>query len=83
VSTGKSLAIFGAGSVGLSAVLGARLVGAGTIIAVDVRADRLSVASELGATHIVNVQKESPVDRIMEITGSGVHYSLDTSARPR
>jgi len=82
VGTGKNLAIFGVGSVGLSAVMGARLAGAGTIIAVDVHEDRLKMALELGATHMINARNQSPIDHIMKITGSGVHYSLETTSLP-
>src|SRR5580700_3122304 len=82
VGLGRSLAVFGVGSVGLSAVMAARLVGAATIIAIDVHEDRLKVALELGATHAINARNESPVDRVMKITGSGVHYSLETSSLP-
>jgi aryl-alcohol dehydrogenase len=62
--------------------MAARLVGAATIIAIDVHEDRLKVALELGATHAINARNESPVDRVMKITGSGVHYSLETSSLP-
>ena len=54
---GKSIAVFGTGSVGLSAVMAAKLVGAGKIIAIDLRDDRLKLALELGATHAVNLSK--------------------------
>lgn len=51
---GSSIAIFGAGSVGLSAVMAAKAVGCTTIIAVDPNQDRLALAKELGATHVIN-----------------------------
>ncbi len=55
IGTGASFTAFGSGSVGLSAVMAARIVGATTIIAVDVVASRLALAKELGATHTVNL----------------------------
>jgi aryl-alcohol dehydrogenase len=80
VGVGKSIAIFGTGSVGLSGVMAAKLVGAGKIIAIDLRDDRLKLALELGATHTINPSRESISDGIKEITGSGVDFTLETTA---
>lgn len=77
---GESIAIFGAGGVGLSAVMAANIVGAKHIIAVDVHDSRLDLAKELGATHIINGEKaEDVVEEIKDITGGGTHYALDTT----
>ncbi|WP_110588206.1 NAD(P)-dependent alcohol dehydrogenase [Microbacterium suaedae] len=76
---GSTLAVFGAGAVGLAGVLGAVAVGVGQIIAVDVNPDRLALAAELGATHTVNAKEEDVPARIKEITGVGVDYALETS----
>jgi aryl-alcohol dehydrogenase len=83
VGVGKSFAAFGAGSVGLAAIMAARVVGATTIIGVDLNAKRLELARELGATHTINAAEENVVDSIMRITGAGVHYALDTTASPK
>ena len=80
VGVGKSIAIFGTGSVGLSAVMAAKLVGAGKIIAIDLRDDRLKLARELGATHTINLSKESIPEALDEITGNGVDFTLETTA---
>jgi aryl-alcohol dehydrogenase len=80
VSVGKSIAVFGTGSVGLSAVMAAKLLGAGKIIAIDLRDDRLNLALELGATHVINPGKESIPDTVKAITGSGVDFTLETTA---
>jgi aryl-alcohol dehydrogenase len=80
VGMGKSIAIFGTGSVGLSGVMAAKLVGAGKIIAIDLRDDRLKLALELGATHTINPSKEAISDGIRRITGSGVDFTLETTA---
>jgi aryl-alcohol dehydrogenase len=80
VGVGKSIAIFGTGSVGLSGVMAARLVGAGKIIAIDLRGDRLKLAMELGATHTINPGKESIPEAIKKITGDGVDFTLETTA---
>lgn len=79
---GSSIAIFGCGSVGLAAVMGANVSGCTTIIAIDPNESRLELAKELGATHVINPQSENPVERIQEITGGGVLYSLDCTGIP-
>lgn len=82
-SAGSSIAIFGAGSVGLSAVMAARVVGCTTIIAVDLNPERLSLASELGATHVINAGTENVAERIAAITGEGVQFSLECTGLPK
>ena len=82
VSPGKSFAVFGAGSVGLSALMAAVVVGATTIIAVDTKPSRLSIAKALGATHTIDPTKVNPVEEIMRITGSGLNFALDTTGLP-
>lgn len=82
VSHGKSFAVFGTGSVGLSAVMAARVVGATTILAVDMNDERLEVARDLGATHTVNPANANATEEIMKITGYGVNFALDTTGLP-
>jgi aryl-alcohol dehydrogenase len=81
VSAGSSFVAFGAGAVGLAAVMAAKVAGATTIIAVDVTPSRLELALELGATHIINSREEDPVKRVQEITGGGANFSLECSGR--
>lgn len=81
VGVGESLAVFGAGSVGLSALMAAKLVGATTIIAIDLHPARLALATALGATHVINAGMENPVEAIKQITGHGTAYAIDTTAR--
>ncbi len=83
VAFGSSLAVFGCGSVGLSAVLAARLAGAGTIVAIDLVESRLELAREFGATHTVHANADDPVKRVMEATGIGANFALDTSGLPQ
>lgn len=78
---GESLAVFGAGTVGLSAVMAARIAGASVIVAVDVVDERLALARELGATHTVNPATQDAVGIVMEATGSGVNFAFDTTGR--
>ncbi|AKO52440.1 alcohol dehydrogenase [Marinobacter psychrophilus] len=79
---GSTIAIFGAGSVGLSAIMAARIVGCTIIIAVDIMPSRLKIALELGATHTLNPQDGDIVEAIHAITGGGVNYSLEATAIP-
>ena len=80
---GSSIAIFGGGSVGLSALLAAVVVGCTKIILVDVSDERLKFGTELGATHVVNAAKENPVDAIRQITGPGADFTLECSGNPK
>jgi aryl-alcohol dehydrogenase len=68
---GTSIAIFGTVSVGLSAVMAAHVVGCTTIVAVDTKPNRLDLAWELGATHVVNATEANAVEAIQSITGGG------------
>ncbi len=79
---GTSLAVFGAGAVGLSAVMAAVVCGSTTIIAVDIVPERLALARELGATHVIDGRAGDTVEAIREITGAGCDYSIDTTAVP-
>lgn len=77
--TGSSIAVFGLGAVGLSAVMAAKLSGCSRIIAVDLKPSRLEIASELGATHTILSGESNPVTEIKNITGGGADYSLDNT----
>jgi aryl-alcohol dehydrogenase len=83
VGPGSSVAVFGAGSVGLCAVMAAELAGATTIVAVNRRASRLELAREFGATHLVSPTDVDPVEAIREATGGrGVGYAFETTGKP-
>ncbi|MGW0891153.1 NAD(P)-dependent alcohol dehydrogenase [Saccharopolyspora sp. NPDC002578] len=79
---GSAIAVFGVGAVGMAAVMAARLVGCATIIAVDVQPDRLDLARELGATHLIDAGRVNPVSAIQTITDGGVAYTVETTAVP-
>lgn len=83
VGPGESFVVFGAGAVGLSAVMAARVCGASVIIAVDLFTARLQMAEQLGATHVIDGREPDIVARIREITGQGAHYALDTTGNVR
>jgi aryl-alcohol dehydrogenase len=80
VRPGSSVAVFGAGSVGLCAVMAARLCGATTIVAVNRRESRLRLAGELGATHLVSPHDTDPLEAIKDATGGrGVEFAFETT----
>jgi aryl-alcohol dehydrogenase len=83
VTPGASFVTFGAGAVGLAAVMAARIAGATTIIAADVVPSRLEMAKEMGATHTVNSKETDAVKAILEVTGGGVDFSLEATGRPQ
>ncbi|HLT23398.1 MAG TPA: NAD(P)-dependent alcohol dehydrogenase [Bacteriovoracaceae bacterium] len=82
IENGSSVAIFGAGAVGLAAVMAAKIMGASQIIAVDIVDSRLELAKELGATDVINSKSADVVETIMKITESGADYSLEATGRP-
>ncbi|HET7060769.1 MAG TPA: NAD(P)-dependent alcohol dehydrogenase [Nitrosospira sp.] len=82
VSPGSSFAVFGGGAVGLSAVMAARAAGAAIIIVADVVPSRLTLAKDLGATHMVNSRESDAVAAVREITSEGANFTLESSGRP-
>jgi aryl-alcohol dehydrogenase len=81
VSAGQSIAVFGTGSVGLSAVMAARVVGATTIVAVDTNDARLAFAREVGATHAFNPKDGGVIERVLALGGAGLNHALDTTGQ--
>lgn len=82
VEPGQSVAVIGCGGVGDSIIMGSRLAGATTIIAVDIDPGKLQWAKEFGATHTVNPREGDPVAMIKEITGGyGVNASFEAVGR--
>lgn len=82
VEPGSSVAVFGCGGVGDSVIMGAKLAGATTIIAVDLDDRKLEWAAQFGATHTVNATSVDPVEKIKELTGGfGVNFSFEAVGR--
>lgn len=77
IEPGQSVAVFGLGGVGLSALLGAVLAEAGTIVAVDRIPAKLKLARELGATHAVAAGPDALAE-ILELSGGGVEHAIET-----
>ncbi|MFC7955801.1 S-(hydroxymethyl)mycothiol dehydrogenase [Rhodococcoides kroppenstedtii] len=83
VGRGDSVAVIGCGGVGDAAIAGARLAGAGTIIAVDRDKGKLDWATELGATHTVDASSVDAVEAVQELTGGhGADVVIDAVGRP-
>jgi aryl-alcohol dehydrogenase len=81
VRPGASVAVAGAGAVGLAAVMAARIAGATTIAAVDLHPSRLELASELGATHVLDGSDPDLAGKLARATG-GADFALDTTGAP-
>jgi aryl-alcohol dehydrogenase len=79
---GETIVVLGAGAVGLSAVMGSVIVGAGRIISVDLKKNRLDLAKELGATDVIDASAGNAVDEIIRMTRGGARYILETSGNP-
>lgn len=78
VAAGDSVAVFGCGGIGLSAVMGAALARAAVIVAVDIDAAKLQLAKTLGATHAIDASQLNPVSEIMRITQAlGVDHAFE------
>jgi aryl-alcohol dehydrogenase len=80
---GSTLAVFGAGTVGLSAVMAARVAGCAEVIAVDVNGRRLEKALAVGATHTVAIGPDADRAKIQQLVRAsvacGVDYAIDTT----
>jgi aryl-alcohol dehydrogenase len=79
---GSSLVIFGAGSVGLAAVMGAAIQACGAVIVVERHAARRDLALELGATHVIDPDAGDVAAAVRAILPTGSAYALDTTGRP-
>ena len=77
IEPGSTVAVFGAGGVGLAVIQGARIGGARMIVAVDTMESKFAKARELGATHTVNAKSDDAVKAIRALTGGGVDYAFE------
>ncbi|MEI7695723.1 MAG: zinc-binding dehydrogenase [Chlorobium sp.] len=81
---GSTVAVFGLGGIGLSALMACRLFDCYHIIAVDVEDDKLELAREFGATHVINSTRLDPIAEILKITGGkGVDYSVEAAGHSK
>jgi len=77
IRPGDSVAIIGLGGVGLNGVMGAKLGGAETIIAIDIDPSKFERAKELGATHCFDSKNKDTVQAIRDLTNGGVDFAID------
>lgn len=83
VTPGSSVAVFGAGGIGVSIIQGARLAGARQIIAVDLLDSKLQSARHFGATETVNPANTDPVKAIKKMTGGGADFAFEAVGLPK
>jgi S-(hydroxymethyl)glutathione dehydrogenase/alcohol dehydrogenase len=83
VTPGSSVAVFGAGGVGISVIQGAKIAGARQIIAVDIRDNKLDTAKHFGATAVINGSTSDTVREIKRLSNGGVDFSFDAIGNPR
>jgi aryl-alcohol dehydrogenase len=81
VEPGMAVVVTGAGAVGLAAIMAAAALGAETVIAVDRHPSRLTLATELGATHTIRADVDL-ASEVLAITGGGADRALDTTGVP-
>jgi S-(hydroxymethyl)glutathione dehydrogenase / alcohol dehydrogenase len=77
VQIGERVAVIGCGGVGLQVIAAARLAGAGTIVAVDRRPEKLAHALRRGATHAVDASRPAAADEIVALTGGGADHAFE------
>ncbi len=77
VRAGETVAVIGCGGVGLAAINGAAIAGAGRIIAIDTQGSKLNLAKTFGATDVIDAKDGDPVKQVLELTKGGVHHSFE------
>ncbi|MBB4097715.1 Zn-dependent alcohol dehydrogenase [Sphingomonas kyeonggiensis] len=82
VRPGESVAVIGAGGIGLAAINAAKIAGAGTILAIDPVPEKRELALKLGATHALDAMAEGLAKDVLKLTGGGVHYAIEAVGRP-
>ncbi len=83
INSGETVAVYGCGPIGLFAVQFAKILGAGKVIAVDIKDEKLKIAKELGADYVVNGLTTDVIDAINNLTDNqGVNVVLETAGSP-
>jgi Zn-dependent alcohol dehydrogenase len=83
VRPGQSVAVIGAGGIGLCAISAAAIVDAHPVIAVDVSEQKLQFARRFGATHVINSKEADAVQAIKNLTGGGADFAIDAVGLPQ
>ncbi|EGW35969.1 zinc-binding dehydrogenase family protein [Desulfosporosinus sp. OT] len=80
LSSGETVAVFGAGPIGLFAIQFAKILGASRVIAVDIKDDKLAVAKNVGADEVINGLTEDPIEKLSALTGGkGINLVIETA----
>jgi len=82
VRPGESVAVIGAGGIGLSAINAAKIAGAGMIVAIDPVPDKRAIAQKMGATHVLDAADPDLAKKVIGMTEGGVHYAIEAVGRP-
>jgi S-(hydroxymethyl)glutathione dehydrogenase/alcohol dehydrogenase len=82
VEIGESVAVIGVGGIGLGIVLGAHLAGAHPVVALDIHDHKLAAARAFGATHTINVTRESADDALTHLLGGPADVVFDVTGQP-
>jgi len=77
VEPGSTVAVIGAGGVGLNCIQGAAIAGARRVIAVDMVDEKLKLAKQFGATDVVNAKEGDAIAQVKDVSGGGVHHSFE------
>jgi S-(hydroxymethyl)glutathione dehydrogenase/alcohol dehydrogenase len=77
VQPGETVAVIGCGGVGLAAISGAAITGAGRIIAIDRQPSKLALARHFGATDVIDASTGNVAQQVIEMTGGGVHHAIE------
>jgi S-(hydroxymethyl)glutathione dehydrogenase/alcohol dehydrogenase len=77
VRPGETVAVIGCGGVGLAAINGAAIAGAGRVIAIDMQRSKDNLAREFGATDFICAEDGDPVKQVLELTKGGVHHAIE------
>ncbi len=79
---GSSIAVFGLGGIGLSALMACHVFECDPVIAIDLSPDKLELAQKFGATHVVHARNQDPLVEVQKVTdGKGVDYSVEAAGR--
>jgi aryl-alcohol dehydrogenase len=78
----NSIVVFGCGTVGLSAIMAAHVLGCHVIVGVDLDPDRLALALDLGATHVLNPTETDVIEAVLVMLGTGADYAIDAVGSP-
>lgn len=79
---GETVAVIGCGGIGLAAINAAKIAGAGRIVAIDPVADKLALATRLGATDTLDANDPDLTKQVLKMTDGGVHYAIEAVGRP-